>query len=174
MADPKNTDYSSLFRSLVDQYSEPLYWHVRNLVNSHDDADDIVQECFIKAWKAIPSFRGDSSYSTWLWRIATNEALSFLRKQKVRAALRLEPISAEVERSVASDPWFDGDEAQRRLAVAVAALPDKQKAVFCMRYFEEMSYEQISEITGTSVGALKASYHIAVGKISEKVQLESY
>lgn len=173
MADPKNTNESSLFRSLVDQYSEPLYWHVRNLVNSHDDAADIVQEIFIKAWKALPSFRGDSSPSTWLWRIATNEALSFLRKQKVRAALRFESLSAEVERLVASDPWFDGDEAQRRLAVAIAKLPDKQKAVFCMRYFEEMPYEQISEVTGTSVGALKASYHIAAGKIAESVQLDS-
>ena len=165
MAGPKNTNDSSLFRSLVDQYSEPLYWHVRNLVYSHEDADDIVQETFIKAWKALPSFRGDSSPSTWLWRIATNEALSFLRRQKVRAALRFESIGAEVERQVASDPWFDGDEAQRRLVV-------KQRAVFCMRYFEEMPYEQISEITGTSVGALKATYHIASGKIAERVQLE--
>ena len=127
---------------------------------------------FIKAWKALQSFRGDSSPSTWLWRIATNEALSFLRKQKVRAALRFESIGAEVERLVASDPWFDGDEAQRRLVVAVASLPDKQRAVFCMRYFEEMPYEQISEITGTSVGALKATYHIASGKIAESVQLD--
>ena len=173
MAGPKNTNDSALFRSLVDQYSEPLYWHVRNLVCSHEDADDIVQETFIKAWKALPSFRGDSSPSTWLWRIATNEALSFLRKQKVRAALRFESISAEVERLVASDPWFDGDEAQRRLVVAVASLPDKQRAVFCMRYFEEMPYEQISEITGTSVGALKATYHIASGKIAERVLLEN-
>jgi RNA polymerase sigma-70 factor (ECF subfamily) len=165
MADPKNTDYSSLFRSLVDQYSEPLYWHVRNLVNSHDDADDIVQECFIKAWKAMPSFRGDSSYSTWLWRIATNEALSFLRKQKVRAALRLEPISAEVERLVASDPWFDGDSAQVKLQQAIASLPQKQRLVFNMRYYDEMKYEDMSEILGTSVGALKASYHHAIKKI---------
>ena len=160
------------FKELVDKYSEQLYWHVRNLVNSHEDADDIVQESFVKAWKALPSFRGDSSVSTWLWRIATNEALGFLRKQKVRAALRFESLSAAAERVIDSDPWFDGDEAQRRLVVAVGKLPDKQRAVFCMRYFEELPYEQISEITGTSVGALKASYHIAADKISESVQID--
>ena len=161
------------FRDLVSQYSEPLYWHIRHLVNSHDDADDLVQETFIKAWKALPTFRGESSVSTWLWKVATNEALGFLRKQKVRAALRFEPLGAEVERLVTSDPWFDGDEAQRRLVVAVSKLPDKQRAVFCMRYFEELTYEQISAITGTSVGALKASYHFAVAKVGESVQLET-
>ena len=121
--------------------------------------------------EALPGFRGDSSINTWLWRIATNEALSFLRKQKVRAALRFSSIDAEAERVLDSDPWFDGDEAQRKLAVAVAKLPDKQRAVFCMRYFEEMPYEEISAITGTSVGALKASYHQATEKIKASVEL---
>ena len=165
------SDIDSLFRSLVDQNSESLYWHVRTLVGSHEDADDILQEVFVKVWKALPGFRGDSSINTWLWRIATNEALSFLRKQKVRAALRFSSIDAEAERVLDSDPWFDGDEAQRRLAVAVAKLPDKQRAVFCMRYFEEMPYEEISAITGTSVGALKASYHQATEKIKASVEL---
>lgn len=158
-------DMDSLFRSLVDRYSESLYWHIRSLVGSHEDADDLVQETFVKAWKALPEFRGDSAVHTWLWRIATNEALGFLRKQKVRAALQFQRLDAEAERVVDSDPWFDGDDAQRRLARSVMALPAKQRAVFCMRYFEELSYEEIARITGTSVGALKASYHIAAEKI---------
>ena len=163
--------YEQQFRELVEKYSEQLYWHVRELVGSHEDADDILQEVFVKVWKALPGFRGDSSVNTWLWRIATNEALSFLRKQKVRAALRFSSLDAEAERVLDSDPWFDGDEAQRRLAVAVAKLPGKQRAVFCMRYFEEMPYEEISAITGTSVGALKASYHQAAEKIKASVEL---
>ena len=163
--------YEQQFREMVEKYSEQLYWHVRELVGSHEDADDILQEVFVKVWKALPGFRGDSSVNTWLWRIATNEALSFLRKQKVRAALRFSSLDAEAERVLDSDPWFDGDEAQRRLAVAVAKLPDKQRAVFCMRYFEEMPYEEISAITGTSVGALKASYHQATEMIKASVEL---
>lgn len=161
------------FNNLVQKYSEQLYWHVRNLVGSHEDADDIVQETYIKAWKALPSFRGESSPSTWLWRIATNEALAFLRKQRVRAALRFESLDFTAERVIDSDTWFNGDEAQRRLAKAILRLPDKQRAVFCMRYFEEMPYEEISEVTGTSVGGLKASYHIAADKIKGLVQLEA-
>ena len=161
------------FNNLVQKYSEQRYWHVRNLVGSHEDADDIVQETYIKAWKALPSFRGESSPSTWLWRIATNEALAFLRKQRVRAALRFESLDSTAERVIDSDPWFNGDEAQRRLAKAILRLPDKQRAVFCMRYFEEMPYEEISEVTGTSVGGLKASYHIAADKIKGLVQLEA-
>lgn len=163
--------YEQQFRELVEKYSEQLYWHVRELVGSHEDADDILQEVFVKVWKALPGFRGDSSVNTWLWRIATNEALSFLRKQKVRAALRFSSLDAEAERVLDSDPWFDGDEAQRRLAVAISKLPGKQRAVFCMRYFEELPYEEISEITGTSVGALKASYHQAAEKIKASVGL---
>ena len=160
------------FNELVDKYSEQLYWHIRNLVGSHEDTDDIVQDTFIKAWKALPSFRGESSPSTWLWRIATNEALAFLRKQRVRAALRLQSLDDAAERVIDDDPWFNGDEAQRRLAKAIFRLPDKQRVVFCMRYFEEMSYEDISEVTGTSVGALKASFHFASEKIKDLVQLE--
>ena len=158
------------FNALVEQYSEQLYWHVRSLVNSHEDADDLLQEIFIKVWKALPSFRGESSVVTWLWRIATNEALGFLRKQKVRAALSFSSIDHEARRVPDSDPWFDGDDAQRRLAKAVAALPPKQRAVFCMRYFEEMPYEQISSVTGTSAGALKASYHLAAEKVRVSVE----
>lgn len=153
------------FQEIVQKYSEQLYWHVRNLVGSHEDTDDLLQEIFVKVWKALPDFRGDSSVNTWLWRIATNEALSFLRKQKVRAALRFQSLDPEAERVIDADPWFDGDQAQRRLAKAVLGLPPKQRAVFCMRYFEEMPYEQIASVTGTSVGALKASYHQAAEKV---------
>ena len=157
------------FTRLVNTYSERLYWHVRNLVGSHEDTDDLIQEIFVKAWQALPSFRGEAQVSTWLWRIATNEALSFLRRQKVRAALRFASLDAEAERIAANDPWFDGDAAQRKFAVALAKLPAKQKAVFCMRYFGELPYERISEITGTSTGALKASYHLAAEKLKVSI-----
>lgn len=153
------------FNDLVKQYSEPLYWHVRAMVGSHEDADDLMQEIFIKAWKALPSFRGDSEPFTWLWRIATNETISHLRKARVRAALSFSRLDAEAERISDPDPYLDGDAALRSLRKALMKLPDKQRTVFAMRYYEELSYEQISEITGTSVGALKASYHIAYEKV---------
>ena len=153
------------FNDLVKQYSEPLYWHIRGIVGSHDDADDLLQEVFVKVWKALPSFRGDSDAFTWLWRIATNETISFLRKARVRAALSFSRVDAEAERIADPNPYFDGDKALRQLRKAIAALPDKQRLVFTMRYYEELSYEQISAITGTSVGALKTSYHIAYEKI---------
>ena len=158
------------FTRLVNTYSERLYWHVRNLVGSHEDTDDLIQEIFVKAWQALPSFRGEAQVSTWLWRIATNEALSFLRRQKVRAALRFESLTARMEEKMDEDPWFSGDRMQRELMKAVARLPDKQRTVFIMRWFEELSYEDISEILGTSVGALKASYHFATQKL--KAELE--
>ena len=157
------------FREIVDKYSERLYWHVRSLTGSHDDTDDLLQDIFLKIWKALPSFRSDSGLFTWVWRIATNEALGFLRKKKVRAALRFESLDARAERVIDSDPWFDGDAAQRKLAVAVSHLPAKQRSVFCMRYFEELSYSQIAEITSTSEGALKASYFHAAQKIRDEI-----
>ena len=155
------------YNDLVKQYSEPLYWHVRAMVGSHEDADDLLQEIFIKAWNALPRFRGDSDPFTWLWRIATNETISFLRKARVRAALSFTRIDSEAERISDPNPFFDGDKALRALRKAIASLPDKQRLVFTMRYYEELSYEQISEITGTSVGALKTSYHIAYEKIKD-------
>ena len=163
-------DLEGIFRKLGSEYSEQLYWHIRGCVDNHDDADDLVQETFLKAWKALPGFRGESGYFTWLWRIATNEALGYLRKQKVRAALQFETLDARAERIIDSDPWFDGDAAQRELSKVVAALPDKQRTVFLMRYYEDLSYEQIAEITGTSVGALKANYFHAVQKIRERIK----
>lgn len=158
------------FNEIVRNYSERLYWHVRRFVCSHEDADDLVQEIFIKIWGALPSFRGDAQLFTWLYRIATNETLNFLRKQKVRASLRFQSLDDELERKIDEDPYFNGTEAQRLLSKAILKLPDKQRVVFSLRYYEDMKYEDIAEITGTSVGALKASYHIAYEKLKAEFQ----
>lgn len=155
------------FSEIVKAYSERLYWHVRRFVCCHEDADDLVQEIFVKVWAALPSFRGDARLFTWIYRIATNETLNFLRRQKVRAALMLKSI--DMEKKIDDDPYFDGDAAQRNLMKAMQKLPDKQRIVFSLRYFEDMKYEDISRITGTSTGALKASYHIAYEKIRKEL-----
>ena len=154
-----------LFNEIVKEYSERVYWHVRRFVNNHEDADDLVQEIFLKIWTALPSFRGDAQLFTWVYRIATNETLNWLRREKVRSALRFTTIDAEMERRIDSDPFFDGDAADRALSKAVAKLPEKQRQVFVMRYYDELPYEEMSTILGTSVGALKASYHIAQEKV---------
>ena len=154
-----------VFNKIVKVYSERLYWHVRRMVNSHEDADDLLQDIFLKIWTALPSFRGEAQLYTWVWRIATNETLNHLRKEKVRAALRMQSVDAEMERRIQADPFFNGTEAQRELMKSVAHLPEKQRQVFVMRWWDELSYEEISAITGTSVGALKASYHIAQEKV---------
>lgn len=156
------------FDALVENYSQRLYWHVRRFVCSHEDTDDLLQEIFVKAWKSFPSFRGESQLYTWLYRIATNETLNFLRKQKVRSVLRFESLSAAMEDKVDNDPYFNGDALQRELLKAVQRRPEKQRVVFTMRYFDEIPYEALSEILDTSVGALKASYHFA----SEKIRAE--
>ena len=160
------------FREIVDSYSERLYWHVRRFLCSHEDTDDLLQDIFIKIWSALPSFRGDSQLYTWLYRIATNETLNFLNKQKVRAALQFESLSSKLEEKIDEDPWFNGDSMQRLLMKAIQKLPEKQRLVFTMRWFDDLSYEDISEILNTSVGALKASYHFATEKI--KSFLEKY
>ena len=154
-----------LFNEIVRDYSERVYWHVRRFVNNHEDADDLVQEIFMKIWTALPSFRGDAQLFTWVYRIATNETLNWLRREKVRSALRFTTIDAEMERRIDSDPFFDGDAADRALSKAVAKLPEKQRQVFVMRYYDELPYEEMSAVLGTSVGALKASYHIAQEKV---------
>ncbi len=158
-----------LFNQIVKDYSEKIYWHVRRFVYSHEDADDLVQEIFVKIWKSLPSFRGEANLYTWIYRIATNEALNFLRRRKVRAALMFQSLDEETSRQIDEDPWFDGTALQRKLAKAVAALPTKQRLVFNMKYFEDMKYEDIAQITGTSVGALKASYHIACEKLKSNI-----
>jgi len=158
------------FNEIVKSYSERLYWNVRRMVGSHEDADDLVQEIFIKIWAALSSFRGESQLFTWIWRISVNESLNFLRKQKVRAALNFQSITDAEERRIDSDPYFNGTEAERLLMKALVKLPAKQRMVFMMRYFDDMKYEEISEVMDTSVGSLKASYHIAYEKIKGELK----
>ena len=162
LSDP--TQRRKAFEIVVRKFSSQIYWQIRRLVFSHDDADDILQNTFMKAWSSLETFRGDSKISTWLFGIATNESLSFL--QRKREQLSLDDPEASVVNSLSSEEYFDGDEAQRSFMQAIASLPDKQRLVFNMRYFDEMKYDEISEVLGTSVGALKASYHIAVEKIT--------
>ena len=158
------------FKEIVDSYSERLYWHVRRFLWSHEDTDDLLQEIFVKVWSSLPSFRGDSQLYTWIYRIATNESLNFVQKQKIRSALRFESITPKIEEKIDEDTFMNGDQLQRELAKAVQRLPAKQRTVFIMRWFDEMSYEEISEILETSVGALKASYHFASEKIKADIE----
>ena len=163
-------DTRRAFEEIVRAYKERLYWHVRSLVGSHEDTDDILQEIFIKIWAALPSFRGDAQLFTWIYRIATNEALNFLKKQRLRSIFSSsgsEDDGMQLADRLQADPYFDGTEAQRLLCVAISKLPPKQRAVFVMRYQDEMKYEDIAEITGTSVSALKASYHFAYEKVKD-------
>lgn len=154
------------FAAMVHQYSEQLYWKIRHLVLTHEDANDVLQNTFLKAWKNLDAFQGKSSMSTWLYRIAINEALDFLRKQKAT-----ESVSADEDMSIANrlmaDEYFDGDETQAQLQQAVAMLPDVQRTVFTMKYYDDMKYSEMSKILHTTEGALKASYHLAVKKITE-------
>ena len=154
------------FGIIVQQYTETLYWKIRRIVLDHDDANDVLQNTFLKAWNSIGDFQSKSKVSTWLYRIAINESLDHLRKQQHK-------ISTDMDLSVANrlmaDDYFDGDDAQALLQEAIAALPDVQRTVFTLRYYDEMKYSELSKLTGTSEGALKASYHIAVKKISEYV-----
>lgn len=160
------------FAVLVRQYSEPLYWKVRHIVLNHEDANDVLQNAFLKIWNNLDTFQGKSSLSTWLFRIAINEALDFVRRQK---NMNSATVSTEDEPGVAArlmgDDYFDGDEAQARLQEAVARLPEVQRTVFTLKYFEELKYSEISKILDTSEGALKASYHLAVKKITEYLHL---
>lgn len=152
---------------LIRKYQQRLYWHIRKIVIDHDDADDVLQNTFIKVWKGLANFEEKSQLFTWLYRIATNESLTFL-KQKARAnTTSINPIEYQLARSLESDVYFSGDEIQLKLQKAILTLPEKQRIVFNMRYYDEMPYEQMSEVLETSVGALKASYHIAAKKIEE-------
>ncbi|MDR1459815.1 MAG: sigma-70 family RNA polymerase sigma factor [Bacteroidales bacterium] len=157
----------SAFSDLVKEYSEPLYWQIRKIVLGHDDANDALQNTFIKVWTSIDSFRGDSKLSTWLYRIAVNEAITFLNKQRARNNIPIDDADTFLLGKLESDEYFDGDDAQTKLQKAILTLPEKQRIVFNMKYFDEMKYEDMSDILETSVGALKASYHHAVKKIEE-------
>lgn len=158
------------FNQIVETYTERLYWHIRRFLCSHDDANDLIQDIFLKVWAALPSFRGEAQLYTWLYRIATNEVLNFLRRQKIRAMISLDSASNILARKIDEDPYFNGNELQKELHKAMSRLPEKQRIVFGLRYFDEMKYEEISKITGTSVGALKASYHHAYNKIRKELE----
>ena len=153
------------FNQLVLKYQERLYWHIRKIVIGHDDADDVLQNTMIKVWKSLPGFRSDSSLYTWIYRIGTNEALTFLKQKKRKAWVPWVDVEQNKSDTLVSDPWFNGDEIQLKLQKAILKLPEKQRIVFNMKYFDEVKYKAMAEILNTSVGALKASYHHAVKKI---------
>jgi RNA polymerase sigma factor (sigma-70 family) len=164
----RNSDTRSYgFNMLVRTYQQRVYWHVRKMVIDHDDADDLTQEVFIKIHKSIDSFREDSQLFTWIYRIATNECLTFLNKKRKRFFLPIEDIGQQLSAKLDSSTDLNGDEIQKKLQKALLQLPDKQRLVFNMKYFEDLTYEDMAEITSTSVGALKASYHHAVKKIED-------
>lgn len=165
-----NETRSYSFNLIVRKYQERLYWHVRKIVISHDDTDDIVQNTFIKVWVNLESFREESQLFTWLYRIATNEALTFLKRKRTKFLLPLVDVEQQLSRTLESEPFIDGNELEIKLQKAVLKLPEKQRLVFNMKYFEELKYEEISEILGTSVGALKASFHHAVKKIEDSLE----
>lgn len=156
------------FRLLLNKYQQKVYWHIRRMVISHDDTDDLVQDVFLKVWKSLSNFRNDSQLYTWLYRIATNESITFLKRKQIRNSVSIDDDDGEnMVKKLAESPYFDGDKAQMKLQKALLTLPEKQRLVFNMKYFDDLKYEDISEILGTSVGALKASFHIAVKKIEQ-------
>jgi RNA polymerase sigma-70 factor, ECF subfamily len=165
----KENTRNDAFRHLVLKYQERLYWHIRKIVLNHDDSDDVLQNTFMKVWKNIDNFREESSLFTWLYRIATNESLTFINTQKRHTTVPFNDVSEYLSSRLEADEYFDGSEIQKKLQQAILTLPDKQKLVFNMRYFGEMPYQEISEILETSVGALKASYHHAVRKVEEYI-----
>jgi RNA polymerase sigma-70 factor, ECF subfamily len=166
------TEVNKGFRLVVEKYSSKLYWHIRRLVILHEDADDALQNTFINAWRNIGEFRNESALYTWLYAIATNESLALINKRKRNSAVSLDDLDGFFASSLEGSTWFDGDEAQIKLHNAILQLPDKQKIVFNLKYFDEMTYEDMSKVLKTSEGALKASYHHAVKKI-EKILGES-
>lgn len=152
------------FEEMVNVYSRQLYWQIHYMLQNHEDTDDVLQNTFIKAWKGIDTFKGEAALSTWLYRIAQNEALTFLKQRRQMTSIDDEDFVEQA--NFVADEYFDGDETQEMLMQAVSTLPAKQRQVFCMKYFEDKKYEEISGLVGTSVGALKASYHLAVEKIT--------
>lgn len=153
------------FNLLLKKYQQKLYWHIRRMVIDHDDADDLIQDTFVKVWKNLPGFRSDAQLYTWMYRIATNECITFLNKKKQKNNIPLDEVSYELADTLADSSYFNGDQAQMKLQQAILTLPEKQRLVFNMKYYDEMKYEEMSEVLGTSVGALKASFHLAVKKI---------
>ncbi|MDR2038110.1 MAG: RNA polymerase sigma factor [Bacteroidales bacterium] len=155
----------TVFNEIVKRYKVRLYWHIRKILITHEDTDDVLQNTFVKAWRGLVDFRQEAQLYTWLYRIATNESISFLKQKRNRSMLSLEEAGSVLSQSLDNGYYFSGDELQLQLQKAILTLPEKQRIVFNMKYFDEMQYDEISEILGTSVGALKASYHHAIKKI---------
>ncbi|EOR92502.1 RNA polymerase ECF-type sigma factor [Arcticibacter svalbardensis MN12-7] len=162
-ADERTRDQA--FSLLINKYQQKIYWHVRRLVINHDDADDLVQDAFIKVWKNLATFRNDSQLYTWIYRIATNECLTFLNKKKKQNNIPLDEVAYDLVDSLKEGSYFNGNQAELKLQQALLTLPEKQRLVFNMKYFDDLKYEEISQILGTSIGGLKASFHHAVKKI---------
>ena len=165
---PDTRSYS--FNLLIRKYQQRVYWHVRRIVIDHDDANDVTQESFIKLWKHLAGFKEESQLFTWIYRIATNEALSFLRKKRVKFFIPMINVEEKLSNSLKDDNFFTGNDIELKLQQALLKLPEKQRLVFNMKYYDELKYEEMSDILGTSVGALKASYHHAVKKIEEFIK----
>ena len=166
LADFKSADrQQAAFRQLVNKYKERVYWHARKIVIDHEDADEVTQETFIKVYRALKDFREAAQLYTWIYRITTNEALNLLKKNQKRSASSTDDVYEELSNSINTDPLISGEEIQLKLQKALLKLPEKQRLVFNMKYFDDLKYDEIAEITGTSVGGLKASYHLAVKKI---------
>ena len=163
LLDPKTQNQA--FQQLLQDYQRPLYNHIRNIVLNHDDADDVLQNTFIKIFQNLKNFKGESKLFSWMYRIATNESLTFLKQKSKNSGVSSETLQNKTIDNLEADVFFDGNEIQIKLQKAIALLPEKQQLVFKMKYFQELKYEEISEIVGTSVGGLKASYHLAVKKI---------
>lgn len=165
-------DKEFAFRELVSQYKERLYWQIRNMVLDHDDADDVLQNTFIKIFRNIHSFKGESKLHTWMYRIAANESITFLNKKAKRNNISIDNVKDNAVRKLESDVYFEGDQIQLQFQKAIATLPNRQRLIFTMKYFEDHTFEELSAILETSVGGLKSSYHIAVKKITEFIKTQ--
>ena len=180
MSDYNDSELLELFRNpesrnfafnlIIRKYQERIYWHVRRMLICHDDTNDVVQNTFIKVWKGLKGFREESKLYTWLLSIAINESLSFLKKKRIRKFFYLTDLEKELTHSLESDVYFEGNELQQKLQKAILTLPQKQRLVFNMKYFDNMKYEDMAEMIGTSTGALKASFHHAVHKIEKYLE----
>jgi RNA polymerase sigma-70 factor (ECF subfamily) len=157
------------FTAIIRKYQEKLYWHIRRMVVEHEDTNDVLQNVFIRVWNGLENFREDSQLYTWLYRIATNECLSYLEQQKRKSALPLDETESGLSNKVVADKYFDPNKLEWKLQLAIQQLPDKQRVVFTLRYYDEMPYEEMSRVLDTSEGALKASYHHAVKKIEDYI-----
>lgn len=158
------------YTSIIRKYQEKLYWHIRRMVVDHDDANDVLQNMFIRVWNGLENFREDAQLYTWLYRIATNESLTFLEQQKKRAAVSLSDVESGLSNKIKADRYFDPNKLEWKLQLAIQQLPEKQRLVFSLRYYDEMPYEEMSRVLETSEGALKASYHHAVKKIEDYIK----